>query len=165
MEAREFALWAHGDQRYGKYPYSFHLDAVAELVRPLPDPDGFLETVAYLHDVVEDTPVTSHFVSELFGAPVAVAVGYLTDPKGRNRKERKAALHERLELLRPSITEHRAALIVKATDRCANLKQCVVDNNTKLLRMYKAEHKVFRKAVFRPNLCPSIWSQIDEMVG
>lgn len=164
MDARDFAAWAHGNQTYGNRPYLFHLDAVADLVRPIPDPSGFLVKVAYLHDVVEDTPVTPLFVREHFGASVSVAVEYLTDPQAPNRKERKRLLHERLALLRPSLVEHRAVLIVKAADRCANLSQCIEDDNGKLLSMYKAEHKEFRKAVMRPHLCPEIWAQIDNMV-
>ena len=47
-EARDYAIAAHGDQKYGEHPYVGHLDAVAEIVRP----DGELAVaVAYLHDL------------------------------------------------------------------------------------------------------------------
>jgi (p)ppGpp synthase/HD superfamily hydrolase len=53
--ARAFAIKAHGEQRYGDQRYSFHLEAVAELLHPF----GIdAQTVGYLHDVVEDTPLT-----------------------------------------------------------------------------------------------------------
>lgn len=165
MDAREFAAWAHGDQTYGKHPYLFHLDAVADLVRPILDPDGFLVTVAYLHDVVEDTPVTPSFVREHFGPSVSATVEYLTDPRAPNRKQRKRLLHDRLAQLRPTLVEHRAALIVKAADRCANLMQCAEDGNDKLLGMYKSEHPEFKRATMRPNLCPDIWTKIEELIA
>lgn len=30
MKARDFAVQAHADQKYGNHPYSVHLDAVAD---------------------------------------------------------------------------------------------------------------------------------------
>ena len=81
--AREFAIEAHGDQRYGKYPYAYHLDAVAEIIflgwsnacfgvtnlYPVSAVDcvGFVPVrgleemliLAYLHDVIEDGQVGS----------------------------------------------------------------------------------------------------------
>ena len=165
MDAREFAVWAHANQTYGDRPYVHHLEAVASLVAFLDDPEQVLVPVAYLHDVIEDTPVTANFLREIFGTSIAVAVEYLTDPEEGTRRERKAVLHDRMSRLKTDLTEHRAALIVKAADRCANLSQCIQDDNGKLLNMYKAEHKAFRKAVMRPHLCPEIWEQIDNMVA
>lgn len=163
-DPREFAERAHGNQTYGRFPYVHHLDAVAHLVRNLPDEDEILVTVAYLHDVLEDTEVTFEILEEVFGSMVAVAVEYLTDPPGQNRKERKEQLYERLALLHPYIVEHRAALIVKAADRCANIAQCVTDKNEGLFNMYKKEHSEFKNAVFRPKLCSNLWERMEELL-
>ena len=46
-------LEVHGDQRYGSRPYHAHLDALAELVK---EHGEEAQVLAYLHDVVEDTP-------------------------------------------------------------------------------------------------------------
>src|ERR1700742_5077227 len=91
--ARWFAIRAHADQRYGEHPYVKHLDDVAELVGL--GAGEFTLVVAYLHDVLEDTAVTHRQLVAEFGSAVAVEVGAVTDPPGRNRKERKAALYER----------------------------------------------------------------------
>jgi hypothetical protein len=52
QRAREFALQAHGNQRYGSHPYSYHLDAVADLLAPFGDE---AQIAAYLHDTGEHT--------------------------------------------------------------------------------------------------------------
>jgi (p)ppGpp synthase/HD superfamily hydrolase len=54
-KAREFAIKAHGEQKYGEFPYSVHLDEVATIAKPYGES---AEIVAYLHDVIEDTSVT-----------------------------------------------------------------------------------------------------------
>ena len=57
--AKKFATHAHGDQKrkYTLEPYIAHPAAVVELVRGVPHTEAML-CAAWLHDVVEDTPVT-----------------------------------------------------------------------------------------------------------
>ncbi len=94
--AREFATRAHEsiDQRrkYTNEPYIVHPTAVAEIVRSVPHTDEMI-AAAYLHDVVEDTPVTIAEIEDEFGRTVAELVGWLTDvsaPSDGNRAARKA---------------------------------------------------------------------------
>lgn len=94
--ARIFAREAHEGvghkRRYTGEDYFVHLDAVARLVASVVD-DPATIAAAYLHDIVEDTPVTFHEIAEAFGADIASLVIYLTDisrPKDGNRAERKA---------------------------------------------------------------------------
>ena len=56
----EFATKAHGDQKrkYTGDPYIIHPQAVAQLVKVFGGDDGMV-FAALLHDVLEDTPVTS----------------------------------------------------------------------------------------------------------
>jgi (p)ppGpp synthase/HD superfamily hydrolase len=54
-KAKEFAIIAHGDQKYGEHPYSVHVDEVAHIASEYGELD---EAVAFLHDVVEDTETT-----------------------------------------------------------------------------------------------------------
>ena len=93
--ARKFAEAAHAsiDQRrkYSGEPYIVHPDAVAELVRSVPHTEAMI-CAAWLHDMVEDTPVTMDDVEREFGAEVAALVEQLTDvsrPEDGNRKKRK----------------------------------------------------------------------------
>lgn len=160
---REFAVKAHGDQRYGDQPYAVHLDTVAELVRTVDDSWEAL-AVAYLHDVVEDTEVTIRKIREVFGPRVAGAVVGLTDPEGyANRKARKAELHRRLASLDPAAPVARLTLVVKAADRLANLASSKAEGKAGLLKMYRREHAAFREAAYRPGLCDDLWAQIDRL--
>ncbi len=77
-KAEAFAKKAHEGQvdRAGK-PYFGHPKAVAAMV------EGEVEkTVAYLHDVVEDTLVSIEEIRSLFGDEVADAVDLLTHREG-----------------------------------------------------------------------------------
>lgn len=93
--ARIFALNAHTDinhrRAYTYLPYIFHPIAVAKLVMSVTSDENMI-AAAYLHDTVEDTPVTIHKLYALFGADVAQLVEELTDisrPHNGNRATRK----------------------------------------------------------------------------
>ena len=95
-KARQFALQAHrsiGQRRkYTHLPYEVHLEAVAEMVASVSS-DPEMIAAAWLHDAVEDTPVTLPKIREKFGAAVAHLVKELTDvsrPGDGNRAMRKA---------------------------------------------------------------------------
>jgi len=157
--AREFAIAAHGEQKYGGHSYSVHLDAVAEIATEY----GELAIVlAYLHDVVEDTDVTLNDIDKEFGEFVSICVALLTDEPGRNRKERKAKTYEKLAKVNGD-TE--LALVVKTADRLANMRSCLAEQNRGLLSMYQKEHAVFKRSVFRDGLCNKFWSELDDIAN
>lgn len=163
--ARTFAAEAHAGQEYNGEPYTAHLAAVVDLVRSVADPGSdpdFLDTVAWLHDVVEDTKATEANVADEFGLAAAEAVSALSDPEGKNRKERKARLHSRLRGLDERLPVSRAVLLVKTADRLANMR-AASEKNPKLLKMYRKEHAAFRAAVWRPGLCDLLWEQIEAL--
>lgn len=164
--ARTFAAEAHAGQEYNLMPYTVHLEAVAMLVREVADPGSdpdFLETVAWLHDVIEDTDVTEAQVADTFGHAVAEAVSLLSDPPGCNRRERKQRLHERLGRLDERQPVARAALLVKVADRLANVR-AAADKRPGLLKMYRLEHAEFRYATFRFGLCNALWRALDRLL-
>jgi (p)ppGpp synthase/HD superfamily hydrolase len=97
LEARAlaFARRAHesiGQRRkYTGDPYIVHPVAVAEIVRSVPHTPEMI-AAAYLHDVVEDTPVTLADIRLAFGDVVADLVDWLTDvsrPGDGNRRTRR----------------------------------------------------------------------------
>lgn len=159
-QARSFALIAHGDQRYGEHrPYAYHLDQVVSHLQP------FGETamiIGYPHDVVEDTAIALPEIRAEFGDLVADCVNLLTDEPGSTRKERKTKTYAKLAMVSGS-TE--MALIVKAADRLANVKACIADQKSALLRVYREEHTVFRKAAFRVGQCDGLWQQLDSLLA
>jgi (p)ppGpp synthase/HD superfamily hydrolase len=130
--AKRFAELAHGlvlneqgelgQRRKGTgVPYTEHLFEVAELVAS----NGGDETqvaAAWLHDVVEDTPVPLAHVRLVFGFDVAKVVDELTDAFNKrnypdlNRSQRKAKEAARLA----SISDR--AKTVKYADFISNLR-------------------------------------------
>ena len=158
ISAREFAIFAHGDQRYGEHPYVFHLDQV---VGNLSGFGPVAETVGYLHDVVEDTSITILEISEKFGPLVAECVALLTDEPGSNRKERKTKTYKKLAAVSgPS----ELALIVKAADRLANVRACIADGKAALWSVYRDVHPTFRAAAYRPGQCEALWGLLDDLL-
>ena len=156
-KARNFAIKAHGGQKYGEFPYSVHLDDVAKIASEYGET---AQVVAYLHDVVEDTEVTPKEIEHAFGGLVSRCVCILSDEPGESRKIRKAATYQKMA--RISGPEE-IALLVKAADRLANMRACVRSENEGFLDMYRAEHKVFRDSAYRPNLCEDIWIEIEKI--
>lgn len=156
--ARAFAIDAHGDQKYGNDPYVFHLDAVANACKSYGET---AQVIAYLHDVVEDTPVTLDRVREEFGEHVAQCVALVTDAPNANRAERKKLTNEKLSKV---TGELQTALIVKAADRAANIWSSIRDGMESMLKMYRNEHAAFRQAAFRPGLCDELWNQMEQML-
>lgn len=156
--ARSFAMDAHGEQMYGAHPYHVHLDAVAALASEYGD---VAQVVAYLHDVVEDTPVELSTIEERFGKLVADCVAILTDEPGETREEKKQKTYAKMAKVSGELE---LALIVKAADRLANLQACVADENARKLDVYQREHAAFKKAAYREDLCSGLWSEMDQIV-
>jgi (p)ppGpp synthase/HD superfamily hydrolase len=143
---------------YGDQPYSFHLDAVVELLAPF---GAEAQVVGYLHDVVEDTAVTLQQVRDEFGNRVADCVALVTDEVGINRKERKARTNAKLAAISG---ENELALVVKAADRLANLRMSARDGSGSKLDMYRREQVAFRAATFRPGLCDEFWQEMEQIL-
>lgn len=96
VRAASFAAAAHGVvgqvRKYTGAPYIEHPAAVASIVRSVPHTEEML-AAAWLHDVVEDTPVSLSDIRETFGNKVAELVEWLTDksrPSDGSRAARKA---------------------------------------------------------------------------
>jgi guanosine-3',5'-bis(diphosphate) 3'-pyrophosphohydrolase len=159
QEARSFAIAAHGEQKYGAYPYSHHLDSAAALAAPY---GAEAMAVAYLHDTVEDTNATLAEIESRFGSKVAGCVGLLTDEPGANRKERKAKTYAKLAVVSGP---NELALLIKAADRLANVRACVQDRKHLLWDLYRSEHTVFKGAAYRSGLCDPLWAELDALLS
>lgn len=157
--ARDFAIAAHGEQLYGSRPYAFHLEMVASIVAPRGEEAA---AVGWLHDVVEDTAVTTEEVAAEFGPFIAECVGLLTDEPGATRRDRKPATYRKLARV---TGRAELALVVKAADRLANVRCCVEDKAARLLRTYRGEHEMFRAAARRPGLCDELWDELEVLLA
>jgi guanosine-3',5'-bis(diphosphate) 3'-pyrophosphohydrolase len=155
IKAKEFASDAHEGQLYGEFPYTKHLNIVASLVESY----GYdAQMIAHLHDIIEDTSVTADKLKNIFGSFVSECVELLTDPPGKNRKERKKLLHKRLSELDQS---KNIVLIVKTADRLSNVAMCIAQKNIELFKMYQREYNEFKNAVYRDGLCEQLWQLLE----
>lgn len=99
--ARRFAEQAHDaighTRKYSGRPYTEHLERVAARVSQVTD-DPAAIAAAWLHDVVEDTPVTHAGIEREFGPAIAALVHAMTDVDKThgNRATRKAVDRTRL---------------------------------------------------------------------
>lgn len=131
QRAKEFAIHAHGDQMYAKYPYSHHLQCVADLVEKrngLSDNLEILLAVAWLHDVVEDTAVTHTEIRATFGDEVGYPVWLLTKKAGMPYDE----------YLGRVITDD-ISLEVKKCDTMTNLHHSFKGNRSKGVLKYSKQ--------------------------
>ena len=138
QRAREFASKAHAsiDQRrkYTGDPYIVHPEAVAELVAATGAGTEVI-AAAWLHDVVEDTPVTLDQVRGEFGDEVAKLVDDLTDVSRRNDGNR--ATRVAIDREHTSRADPRAKT-VKLADVVHNLAD-IVEFDPKFAVTYLAE--------------------------
>lgn len=99
--ASKFAIKAHGRQlrKYSKEPYRVHLRAVADMVAEALNGHEFARdgiVAAWLHDVVEDTPVTLEVIEAEFGFHTADMVSWLTRTRTKDRSIEKQAYNNKL---------------------------------------------------------------------
>jgi len=117
LKARAFVLKKHNVQTYGDvYPYFKHLEDVYNVLIQFgftAEYDIDILLAGWLHDCMEDCPVSFNDVKKEFDENIAEIVFCVTDELGRNRKERKAKTY-------PKIRSNAKAIIVKVADRIAN---------------------------------------------
>lgn len=128
QKARKFAIERHGEQKYGEYPYVYHLDMVYEVVVSIALEEDY-QMAAYLHDVLEDTDTSKEELESIFGVRVTELVFAVTGV-GENRKEKKASMIKKLEAYPDGIN-------LKMADRLANMEQSL--KYPKMFKMYESE--------------------------
>lgn len=146
-EALEFATKAHGDQqrKYNEEAYIEHPKRVAQIVRSVPHTPEMI-SAAYLHDVVEDTPVSIEDIERKFGRKVAKLVHELTDEfvkenyQHLNRKQRKEKEVERQAKM------SREAKTIKLADVIDNTRD-IVKNDRNFARRYVPEMEALTEAL------------------
>lgn len=127
--AKELALGLHARQMYGEHPYSYHLESVVEL---LPQE---LKALGWLHDALEDTPITAVDLVEdhnVSGRQVSI-LNALTHPSGESLNDYR----ERIKI------SGIPTVLIKSADSRSNLHNCVInphqDPNVQARRLKKYE--------------------------
>ena len=126
MIATDFAARAHRDQRRKgahKAPYINHLIDVCRILTEVGGvTDSTVLCAAMLHDVVEDTPVTSAEVRAQFGDAIADLVAEVTDDKSLPKAARKQLQVEHSPHLSPG------ACLIKIGDKISNIRDFLIDS-------------------------------------
>jgi len=141
----KFAVDAHGNQKYGDKPYSYHLKKVFDIAVKYKG-SSVAKQAALLHDVLEDTPITKETLEGHFGKEVADVVDLLT-----NQTSKKVTF----ERIRTNPT----AVFVKLCDRLANASE------GEKLDKYKKEYPMFRQILKKDGEFNSLWSELDRVHG
>jgi guanosine-3',5'-bis(diphosphate) 3'-pyrophosphohydrolase len=143
-----FATRAHAGigqrRKYTGEPYIVHPIEVMMLVRSVGGSDE-MQAAALLHDVVEDTPVTSATVYAEFDLLVGGLVDQLTEPDWPgNRKERKVRECARLAGISPD------AQTIKYADLISNTST-IAEHDPGFARVYFAEKAALLKVMDKGN--------------
>jgi hypothetical protein len=140
--ARHYAENAHYQHTYNGKPYiTEHLDKVVQTLREHSINDQVILSIAYLHDVIEDTPLNKDDIQKVFGDVIATHVALLTDRPGKEREDRQMMTYIYLR-------DHPYALVVKLADRLTNMRASF---DTKYALSYINEYKRFKTALYNPN--------------
>lgn len=156
--SEQFASRAHAGQKYGDAPYTEHLAAVVKILRVR----GFeerLQAAGWLHDVLEDTAVSSEEMTKVFGQRITSIVEAVTTPRTIGNRR------ERLEALIVLLTARPEAIAVKLADRLANARASL---GTPMDRMYRKEYPRFREGLFPLSSDPAIlalWQDLDNLLA
>lgn len=126
MKVTAFAADAHRDQRRKgarNTPYINHCLWVSQAVAASADrhADVSVLCAAILHDVVEDTPVSTAQVEALFGEAIAGLVAEVTDDKSLPKMVRKEHQVSHAPDLSPG------ACLIKIADKTSNVRDMATD--------------------------------------
>lgn len=162
--AIRFAEKVHCGQMYGDFPYSKHLNDVDNvLVRFGYFHNWELRIAGVLHDVIEDSKDdvkidVRNAIIVNFGVDMVNLVDSVTDGEGKNRKERKASVYQKLK-------NNRTGKIIKLADRIANLEWSLL-TNLSLLKMYIKEHPDFVSVLYNfDDGLDLMWDHLDYLIA
>ena len=153
-KAFQFALDSHGEQlRKSGEPYIIHPIAVAKNLIGF-GMDCQSVVAALLHDVVEDTPVTSEEVRRLFGGDVQHLVDGVTKLGKvplQNKEEQQA---ENLRKLLLAMSEDIRVIIIKLADRLHNMRTLQYVNDQKRRDISKETIEIYAPIAHRLGIRP-----------
>ena len=147
--ALRFAITAHGDQtRASGGPFVGHPIAVAEIVAAW-GLDCEAICAGLLHDVVEDTDVTTEMLEVEFGSKVAELVSGLTklrlstSPRPAADSARQETNNENLRKLLLATTKDFRVILIKLADRLHNMRTLSALPEDKRLRIARESLEVY----------------------
>lgn len=124
-KAKQFAYEAHkGMKRKGKeLPFTYHLELVNRILKTLTNDDNIL-AAGWLHDVVEDTPITLEHIQKEFNHKICHYVALETEDKSLSWKERKEKQIQELK------EDDSKVVLIAYSDKVANMTEMLQDYKT-----------------------------------
>lgn len=170
VSARNFAVQAHGEQKYGNVPYVNHLDNVVSILREFGYSDKPILVAGLLHDCLEDTVTEPNAIRDNFGQDVLTMVAFCTDEEGADRKTRKKKTYERMSRALETAPNSdqvilQNAVAVKLADRLSNIRACARDGNERLLNIYRNEHAIFHQTLYIEKIHDTFWQAFSKYLG
>ena len=157
IKCKRFAELAHAGKLYNEgVPYTVHLEHVVNVLSRFGFTHPKYQCAGWLHDAMEDAGKSYNDIKNIAGFDVAEIVYFVTDEKGRNRKEK----HERTY---PAMRSEIDAKIVKLCDRISNVENCI-SNNRNLLEMYKKEYPKFKEYLYIEGELEDMWKYLDTLL-
>jgi|TARA_R110002060_G_scaffold30969_4_gene41574 (p)ppGpp synthase/HD superfamily hydrolase len=159
-KAKVYATHKHSGQIHGTRPFTTHLAEVVGVLHEFGYLDDNLTAAAWLHDVVEDTPVVIEEIYSEFGDRIGDLVDALTDGEGKTRMEKKQKPYATI----PNVS---GAVIVKLADRIANVRHTIADENPgaeRYYETYKREHSGFCNALGKTGEGAAMWHILDSLL-
>ncbi|MBI1249525.1 HD domain-containing protein [bacterium] len=154
LESASFAAKEHGKinqkRKSGDLPYIVHPGQCYAVADALGEFNDSQLIAFWIHDVVEDTPVTINEIEDKFGEEVRSYVEGLTNAythqafPEHNRKQRKSLENERLAKLPLDIKA------MKIIDRGINIRDFRVCDDPSWMSHYMKETISFTELVVRP---------------
>jgi (p)ppGpp synthase/HD superfamily hydrolase len=158
-KAEEFAKKAHAGQKYGEFPYDKHLKDVYMVLLRFGISEESMLCAAWLHDIIEDSPVTKAEIQNAFSTEVMEIVFAVTNEKAVSRKEK---ILKTLAKTR----KNPKAIVLKLADRIANVEESIKNSKTHLDR-YKNEYKSFRSSLRISQMSKELdkmWEHLDRLL-
>ena len=132
QKAKEFAYKAHkGMKRKGKdTPFTYHLELVNKILKTLTTDDEIL-AAGWLHDVIEDTPITLDELKKEFNSKICYYVDLETEDKSLPWKDRK------LKQINELKENNSKVILIAFADKMANLTEMDSDYQLEKENLWK----------------------------
>jgi len=161
-EAIEYSRAAHlGQTRQSGDPYVSHPIAVARLLTPLHlDVQSII--AALLHDVVEDTDISTEQIAEKFGQPVAVLVEGLSKLEKIQFETREDAQAENFRKMLLAMARDVRVILIKLADRLHNMRTLESMRHDKCERIARETIEIYAPIANRLGL-NDIYLELQEL--